>query len=349
MELDDGHRFGMLHLGAVIIPAVLALGQQERISLDRILHGIVVGYEAAARLAVSMQPGHKKAGYHTTGTCGTIGAALGCAAALSMDRMQMKAVLSAAASSAAGLLEIQENASQLKAYNAGQAAMAGAGAVLIGKCRLKGPDDILGGDRGFLRIHSATVSEETLVKRDTPLEIERIYVKPYAACRHCHSAMEAAMQLRSRLQTGAEEIEEILIDTYQLAIRGHDHREIKGVESAKLSIPYSVAAAYILNSGSLDAFSESSVNQAEILMLARKVKVRENPEFTALAPGKRIAEVRVVTVAGHLARARVEYAKGDPENPMTEDELKDKFMGLMQYCGREEQAKALLECLLRQP
>lgn len=343
MELDDGHRFGMLHLGAVIIPAVLAIAEEEAIIFQKILRGIVAGYEAAVRVALAIQPDHKKRGYHTTGTCGTIGAAIGCAVALGMDKIQMKAVLSAAATSASGLLEIQENTSQIKAYNAAHAAMAGVTASLIGKSGMCGPDDILGGDRGFLAIHSTTVNTEKLFQSRDYYEIERIYVKPYAACRHCHSAMEAAMNLREKFQIDEENIEEICIDTYQLAIRGHDHKEINGVASAKLSMPYCVSAAYVLNSGGEDSFSEYNLRNMEILRLANRVVLQEKSEFTELSSTKRIAEVSIHTKQGESYSSRVDYAKGDPENPMTKDEIEAKFIELMLSCGRREKAEMILK------
>lgn len=120
IELDDGHRIGMLHLGAPVISAMLAVAEREKISSRDFLRGIVVGYEVAIRLACAVQPGCKLKGYHATGTCGTIGAAMSIAAALYFDNEQMKSAFSAATTSAAGLLEMNEGDTELKPYNAGR-------------------------------------------------------------------------------------------------------------------------------------------------------------------------------------------------------------------------------------
>jgi len=342
IELDDGHRFGMIHLGSVIISAVLAVAQQEDLTLDDVLRGIIIGYEAAVRTAVSMQPGHKKAGFHTTGTCGTIGAAAGCAAAAGYTSTQLKSVLSAASTSAAGLLEIQENSSQLKAFNVANAARNGVTAFYIGKTGLSGPDDIMGGDRGMLAIHSSTVNAEKLTEHQSYYEIERIYVKPYAACRHCHSAIESAIFLRNKYNIPPENIKEIIVETYSLAIRGHSHTEIKGMTSAKLSMPYSVAAAYILGSGGLEAFEKDKITDSHILELTGKVKVIENEEFTALSPGKRTSKIRIYADDGSMVGNQVDYAKGDPENPLTEKELEEKYISEMQWCSADKNACELI-------
>lgn len=329
VELDDGHRFGMIHLGGAIISSVLAVTQKERLPYERVIKGIVLGYETAARIALSIQPSHKKIGFHTSGTCGTIGSAAGAAVAMGADKEQLKAIVSAAATSAAGLLEIQEDASNLKPYNVGNAAMSGVNAAYIGMTGLCGPKDILGGDRGMLRLMSHNLDIDKLIEHTEYYEIERIYVKPYAACRHCHSSMEAIMKLKEKFNIPLNEIKEIEVSTYKLAVKGHNHIDIQGVSSAKLSIPYSVSATYILNRGDLEAFSIKNIRNKEILELTKKVRVVENNEFSQLSSKKRISEVKIITLEGREFIERIDYAKGEPENPMDFIEIKDKFYKLM--------------------
>ena len=195
LELDDGQRFAMIHLGASIISAIQAAADEGEIPEEQLLTGIVMGYEAACRTAIAMQPSHKNRGFHAAGTCGTVGCAVGVAFALGLDRRQMQRVLTCAAGSAAGLLEIQEQQSELKPYNVGRAAMDGLTSAYMGLTDLETPEDMLGGERGFFRTFADTWDPDKLVARQDYFEIERIYVKPYASCRHSHSAVEAAIQL----------------------------------------------------------------------------------------------------------------------------------------------------------
>lgn len=348
LELDDGHRFGMIHLGAVIISAVLAAVQEKTVPYKQFLKGIIMGYEAAVRLAIAMQPGHKKKGFHTTGTCGTVGAAVGIAFAMKYGESQLKTAIAAATTGAAGLLEIQEDASTLKPYNVAHAAMAGVVAAYAGRSGLlHGPDDILGGNRGMLYLMSDTVSVNRLTEIENYYEIERIYVKPYAACRHCHPAMEAAIDLSNEYAIPFDNIRNIKVYTYSLAIKGHDHTEIKGIGSAKLSMPYSVAAAYILKSGNLEAFSTENIARQDILELTARVDVLERQEFSEQASQKRIAEVELYAKDGSVVKKRVDYAKGDPENPMSRQEVLDKFRKLMSLYRETHKADSILDILGR--
>ncbi len=349
VEMDDGHRYAAIHLGSVIISAIVAVAQEKHAqgqdcSSDLILCGIVIGYEAAVRCGISMQPGHKKRGYHTTGTCGSIGAAVGIGVMLGFNREQMKGTITGAATSAAGFLEIQEDESEMKPYNIGHAAMAGVMAAKIGALGLCPPDDILGGERGVLKVMTDTFSEDKLLEKTDYLEIERIYIKPYASCRHCHPAMEAAMRIRNESNLEPQNIDRIIVDTYEFAVRGHDHTLIQGVESAKLSIPYSVAVAYITQDGGLDAFTEEKINDEEILSLTEKATVSSVDEFTQQSPEKRISEVHIFSGDKEYV-SHVDYAKGEPENPMTDEEIRNKFISLMKWAGKQSQTDQILSVI----
>lgn len=329
LELDDGHRFAMIHLGASVISAVRAAEDAAHVSDADALKGVAMGYEAACRAAVAMQPSHKNRGYHAAGTCGTIGAAVGAAFALGLaDRVRLRRVLTCAAGSAAGMLEIQEQRSELKPYNLGRAAMDGLAAAWMGLADFEPPEDMLGGERGFFRLFADRFDGEKLTEMTDYWEIERIYVKPYASCRHSHSAVEAALRLHDGLNCG--EVEGVLVETYELGVRGHDHTEIRGVASAKLSTPYAVAAALLRGRADLTVFEPLDDG---VLSLAKKVRVVEKEELTRECPEKRVAVVTVTLSDGTRRSQRVDHAKGEPENPMTAEELSEKRDLLLKYTG----------------
>lgn len=333
LELDDGHRFAMIHLGASIISAVLSASADHGITKEKINTGIIMGYEAACRVSIAMQPSHKKRGYHTAGTCGTIGSAVGAAFALGMDKLQMKRVLTAAAGSSAGMLEIQEQGSEMKPYNLGRAAMDGLSAAYMGLTGFAPPDDMLGGERGFFKTFADSFDEKKLLGEQDYFEIERIYVKPYASCRHSHSAVEAAIRLRNEIDVS--QIRRVIVSTYSLGVKGHDHKDIKVIASAKLSTPYAVAAALLYGRADLTVFEPLDEKAIE---LAGIVDVVEDPALTAECPAKRIAEVTVELSNGEHRSVRIEYAKGEPESPMTEAEMQQKRKLLKDYIDskREE-------------
>ena len=184
--------------------------------------------------------------------------------------------------------------------------------------------NVVGGIR-LVRVSDGFNCEKLIEKTDY-FEIERIYVKPYASCRHSHSAVEAAVKLHEGLD--AENIEQVMIYTYGLGVKGHDHTHIKGISSAKLSTPYAVAAALRYGRADLSVFEPLD---GTLIALANKMKVVEDPTLTAECPQKRIAVVTVRMMDGTTHSARVEYAKGDPENPMTTEELREKSFLLSAY------------------
>lgn len=344
IELDDGHRQGAVHVGATIFSALLPVAEKEHLSSKDFLFGAIIGYEATIRLACAIQPGNKLRGYHATGTCGTIGATMAIAAALHFDFDQMKSAFSAAVTSAAGVLEMQEDNADLKPLNVGRAAMDSVAAAYLGKARFKAPNDALGGKRGFLKVMTDDVKESFLkdFEKDS-FCIMSIYNKPYASCRHTHPAIEAAMIIRKQHSFLLNELESVCVHTYKLAVAGHDHKQVDGVSSAKMSMPYSVAVALFTGNAGLDEFSEGNVANKQILDIAKKIDIIADDEFTALCPQRRAALVEVKTKTG-LFSARIDYPKGEPENPLTPEEFNQKFEGLMTFAGYDKKVcKALME------
>ena len=334
LELDDGHRHGMIHLGASIISAILEVHKYKKITHKQLLNGIVMGYEAAVRCACAIQPGHKMRGYHVSGTCGVIGSAMGIAFAYGFNREQLKSTLACAVTSAAGILEIQEQASELKPYNVGRAAMDGVLAAQIGRIALSGPDDILGGKRGFLSTMTNTPNPKFLTDfSGKDFAINGIYQKIYAACRHCHPAIDAVLDLKNKVLFKTDEVEKLEVHTYKLAVGSHDHTDIRNISSAKLSTPYAVALALVRGNAGYADYNEDNLKDYWINDITQKVHVIEDEDFTKKSPAIRGARVTLHLRGGKVFEMSCLYPKGEPENPLTLQEQEDKFRGLAMYGG----------------
>lgn len=337
LELDDSHRSAMTHLGAPIFSSLLSVAEIYGSTLDDLIRAAVVGYEAAIRLANAIQPSHKRRGFHVSGTCCTVGCAIGIAALLGYSRKELGNVLSAAATTAAGLLGVISGNSEQKPYNVANAAVAGVNAALYGKY-FNGAEDILCDSRGFFRAMCDEFHLEKLF--DEGYAIEGIYQKLYAACRHCHAPMEAMLAIRSDTVFDSDKVKKIEVKTYDLAINGHDHTKICGVSSAKQSIPYGVACACLYQDCGLNAFSEERVLDRKLLALTQKVEVKEDTGLTALVPEKRAAIVNVLLADGQQYSRRVDYPKGEPENPITRNEIIKKFYELTRNADMQEAVSA---------
>lgn len=331
-ELDDGERFGMVHPGAPVISALLAALHVYKFDTEKLLSAINVGYQATIELARGLQPHLKDNGYHATGVCGCVGAAMAIAVALDFNQAQMKSALCSATSGSSGIVKLGRDNSQLKSYNSGQAALNGLVAAMIGKSALLGPDEIFVGEHGFFQImtgHSEVV-EWTL---SDELLIERVYVKPYAACRHCHAPIEAALLLRENHDFLISEISQVTVITHRFAAYKHDHVDVRNVHAAKMSIPFSVAIALVKKKAGLQEFSEDTLVDQDIRTLVNLICIESDETLTALVPHKRVAIVEIKLTNGSTFSHRVDLPIGEPEHPLSSDMLAQKFISLASYAG----------------
>lgn len=343
MEMDDGHRYAMLHIEAPLFSAMTALYEKEQLSTDAFYKGIIVGYEVTVRVSRSLQPWHKVRGYHSTGTCSTIGVAMAAAMALDFNFDQTKAALTAAASSSAGLLELLHDDSEMKPYNVGRAVMDGLTAAYFGRAGYIPPVDVLGGERGFLNIMSDTQHPEfltTFAENDKPSILGNFF-KPYPACRHCHSTIDAALQIARENCIAVNDIDKIKIGVYKLALTGHDHTEVNSTKSAMMSVPYGAVVSLVKKEAGLSQYKEDVVLSDEIQGLLKKVEIYEDEELTSLLPDIRGSKVEVLA-DGKTYSSRVDYSLGEPENPMSDNDIIEKFKGLAAYADVDNDIASMI-------
>lgn len=346
-DIDDGNRFGAVHIGAAVVPAVLAVCETQGLGFDAVIRGVVVGYEAAVRVARCAQPSHRKRGFHASGTCGTIGAAVGCAAALGFNREDLKSALSVGVASASGMLEMQENVSKLKPYNLGHASMNGVNAVNMVYAGFNGPVDPLGGGRGFFKCLTDEFTTEWLSKDEGHYMIMDFYHKSYAACRHCHAAIDSALEIRKQPGVSdSDNIESVTIRIYEQGAFGHDHKDCPSIVSAKMSVPFAVCLALVNGAAGIPDYTEETIKDSKILSLLERTEIVVEDWLTAMAPG-RPSQVEVVMKDGTKHELLTEVARGEPELPMSMEAYIRKFNDLMIFGGKTpEQAKNLCDTIL---
>ena len=344
LDYDDGTNAGIIHLGSPVFAVLLPLAERYAKTVAEVLRAAVIGYETSFTVALTIQPMHKALGWHATGTCGILGAAIAASYLLDFTEEERRNAFEAAAASATGMLSVLDDGSELKPYNAAKAAAMALSALRLGKAGFRGNPDPLGSYRGFLRMMSGQEGLELkpLLYGGT-YAMEKAYVKPYASCRYTHPSVEAAIRLRDQVRT--EEVSRIDVRTYSLAVSGHEHTEILGPGSAKMSIPYATACGLLFGKAGLLEFTEEAVSGAEVLDLTKKVHVEADAEMSAAFPKVQTAEVTVRTTDGRSFTERVNFPKGEPENPLNEEEFRARYDGLMEFAGRKEAAEifALLQ------
>lgn len=348
LDFDDGTNAGIIHLGSPLFSVLLALAQKYPVTGEQLLKAAVLGYETSFTMAMTIQPTHKQRGYHATATCGLLGIAVAVSELLGYTEKQRKDAFSTAAASATGTLKVLEDASQLKPYNVGKTALLGLISTQMAKAGFDTPDDALAGMAGFLsQMHGDENIEFAAPLLNGTYAVEKAYIKPYAACRYTHPSIDVARQMRNDGVLLSNEIESIHIKTYALAVKKHDHTDIKGAASAKMSIPYNFAVTYVLGRTGMEAFTEDSLNNSEVQAITKKIITTEDAEMTAAFPKETIATVEMILKDGRVISGKSVLPKGEPENPLTQQETIDKFTALAVYGGKTHaQAEEIVDAVL---
>ena len=338
LDFDDGTNSGIIHLGSPIFSLLLPLAQRYDTSIEDLLRAAIIGYEASYTMAVSIQPKHKALGFHATGTCGMLGATLAAAYMLGFTEEERYQAFATACVSASGMLKVLDDGSELKPYNVAKTALLSLTSLQLAKSGFKGHADPLGGYRGFLKMMSG--DENTEIKPtllNGTYAIMKSYTKPYASCRYTHPPVEAAIHLRNQYGIKPEDVQNIRVETYDLAVSGHDHTEVKGAYSAKMSTPYSVAVALAYGKAGLQEFGDEVLGNEKIKALAKKVQVVSDEDLSRIFPEKQSALVTITTTDSNIYTDRVDFPKGEPENPMTETEFRDRYDALMSFGGVQQE------------
>lgn len=348
LELDDGYRQGGIHIGAPVISALLSLDAVS--NWTAFAAGLVCGYEIAGVVARSVQPEHKRRGFHATGTCGCLGAAAAVSIALGFNEKQVKRALSCAADMASGFLEMQENGSELKPLTAANAASNGVKAALFSGVDLAMPVDAIGGCRGMLACLGA---KESAVRSWLPdgsfetLVIRNVYRKIYPSCRHSHSAIDAAITLSEGGRFSVGDVQSIVIETYRDAIAGHESSKVPTSSAAMMSTPFCVASALLDHGLSLCSFELVHRKRREIARLMKCTSMLVDEHLDEIAPSVRGARVTIELSNGSRVHEEVLYPRGEPENPFTESDLLGKARDLVGFPDRAVgPSEGLLEKLI---
>lgn len=347
-EYDDIYRSAIYHPGSPTIAAVLAVAEKLHADGKRLIAGIVAGYEVGTRIGEAIMPFHYRY-WHITGTAGTFGAAAAAGNLLGLSEEQMTWALGSAGSQAAGLWQFLEDGQMMtKPLHTAKAASNGVLAALLAKRGFNGATRILEGEKGFCAATSTAWSfDKVLPTLGEHYNVVDTTFKAYPSCGHTHPAIDATFGILGSHGVRPEEVESILVRTYSVAhdIAGNPNPET--TYQAKFSIPYCVAIALRFGRVGTAEFAQERVVDPETVALMWRVKVEPDPELSAIAPAKRPAIVRITTRSGQSYSHRVDFRKGDPENPPTQQELEDKFRDLASATLSAEEAEATLRAIAR--
>jgi len=353
IEQDDTHSGGSIHLGATMYSASLALVEtMPDAPMDAFLGAVVAGYEAAARIAMAVQPKeHYALGFHPTPTCGVFGAAITSAKLLGLTAEQTLAAVGIAGSMAAGSMEFLAEGAWTKRIHPGLAAQNGIQAALLAAEGFSGPLQILEGRDGFLHGYSRNpVAERLTADLGKSFEILHTAVKPHACCRYMQGPIDAILAIMREQTIEAAQIHRIEIAVLEagwgIVAEPRDKKyNPESVVDAQFSMPFGAAVAVIDGAAGLDQFTIEKTRSPKVRELLAKVVLVKDPRIEENFPREWPARVVIELADGQRYEKSVRYPKGDPENPLTWDEMTAKFRVLAGAAISAERCDEILDAI----
>jgi 2-methylcitrate dehydratase PrpD len=327
LELDEGSTHAKGHPGIQIVPAALAVAQERRLPGGALLTAVALGYEISSRIN---RAARVREIVHPHGTFGVIGAAVAIGRMLDFTPAQMLTLLNVAAAMpmASSYRTLADGATVRNIYT-GHSGYMGQIAVRLVQSGFSGERD------GVATTFGEILGEQ--LDRDAALAglgrewmVADGYFKLHPTARSIQSAIDALEDLMAKAPPGgidAARISRITVDTYRLAA-AKAQKIVNNSFGAKFSIPFAVATILHHGRSSLDAFGDAAVANPAIRALALRVEVTENAAYTAAYPQQQICDLEVFRDDGITFQGRCTTTKGEPDNPVREDELLRKFYEL---------------------
>ena len=334
-ELDDVHRVGVLHVGAVTLPPILAIAETKPGMSGRdFLTACVAGYEIGPRVGMCMGPEHIGQGWHSGATLGVFSACAGAAAALKLTAEQTVHALGITGTQSAGLMAAQFGA-MVKRMHAGRSAQSGLYGALLAANGFTGIVDVFENEYGgFCTTFSRSTDRFDRTKLTaglgTTFETMGIALKFYSCVGSNHTTLDAIRTMQARHPFGAEDVAAILVRGSRVTM---DHvgwpYVPQGMTSAQLNLPYCVATLLLDGDVFVDQFTEDKIADPDRMRIAAKVAVAEDPDITA--KGSRFRHMVHVTVTltdGTVLEETVEAGRGSEHAFASADDVIAKFRKL---------------------
>lgn len=333
IDIDDGYRLVKGHPGALVIPAALATAEYVGGSGRRLIEAIVAGYEVGTRAGLIWHRHYPL--YHASGSWGTIAAASAAAVMLDLKEEQTFHAL--------GIAEYQAPVNPMMRC-IDYPAMVKDG---IGWGSPTGVTAALMAERGFTGIPSLFGFSEYAPQVESlgkTYNILDLYFKPYACCRWAQPPMAAALQLMDSYKLSPLDIERITVLTFRESARLGKAFPCN-TEEAQYSICYPLAAAIVDGAVGPDQVLDEKLKNPAILDMLARIEIKHDPRFDEKFPAVAEAEVEITTKDGRNFSSGTVQAKGDPDNPLNEEELKEKFNWLAGKVKKREEIDEIKQCL----
>ena len=332
LDYDDILEISNAHVSAVLVPALLALGQERDADGAACVDAFIVGVEVMARLGEALNMTHYFKGWHTTSTLGAPAAAAACARLLRLDAARTTAALSLATSLASGAK--RQFGTMTKPLHAGLAAKSGIMAAVLAESGVTAATDAYEGARGFVDLFAGVPREcleAAVADFDGPPAIERygLWQKVYPCCGSVHRPLDALLDMRGDDDLRPQAVAEIDALVPEIAVQNLPYEAPADAMQARFSLPYLLASALVDGRLALDAFTADALVRPGVRTLIPRVRMRPDPAQPGDVNVDAVPLRATVTVhlAGGDERSRtVQEPRGHPCRPLGRDALHAKFV-----------------------
>jgi 2-methylcitrate dehydratase PrpD len=330
--------YGLLtHPTAPALPPALAIAERDhRSGLDMML-AYQIGVEVECKIAEAIAPRHYQTGFHSTATCGSIGAAAGAAKLLGLDREATRRAISIGATQAGGLRE--NFGTMTKPFHAGRAAENGVVAAEIAALGFTASPNGLEADRGFFRAAGGGYDERAISgKLGDPwtFHFPGVSIKPHPSGSLTHPGMAVMMELILKHDIKPAKVKRVAVGTNHNMPNALIHHKPKNELQAKFSMEFCMAILLLERKGGLEQFTDDVVNRADVQAMIAKVNFAVHPEAEAAGFDKMTTIIEIEMDDGRVIKGQADFGKGSPANPMTDDELSEKFRQCASWGGLDK-------------
>jgi 2-methylcitrate dehydratase PrpD len=352
-ELDDVHRVGVLHVGAVTLPALIAVAESHASLTGReFLAAAVAGYEIGPRVGRCMGQEHIGQGWHSGATLGVFSAAAGAARGLGLDADKTVHALGIAGTQSAGLMAAQYGA-MVKRMHAGRSSQSGLYGALLAQAGFTGIIDVFEAPYGgFCTTFSRSTDRFNLDELSAGLgrqwETMGIALKFYSCVGSNHTTLDAIRDMRKTRPFGLDELDRIVVHGSQVTV---DHvgwpYKPEGLTSAQLNLPFCVATLLIEGDVFVDQFKEEAVHDRARMELSKQVQVVHDPAITAEgAKMRHKVRVEIHLRDGTVMSEMRESPRGSEHSFAPAEDIVEKFRKLARTVLPPKQQDALIEAVL---
>jgi 2-methylcitrate dehydratase PrpD len=333
LDFNETHGLAVLHTSVSVIPAALALSEKEKITGSEFLNAVALGMDIQCRMGVAAEESPLTTGWTYTATMGTFGAAFAASKTLRLDKEQMLNAIGISYSQASGNVQTQIEGTLTKRLQPGLSAMKGVLAALLAQKGFTGPRQSLEGKYGFYNVyHRGNYDSGKLTEGlGHRSEILNLGFKPYPCCRYTHTGIDAILGAKHKYGIDPNDVEYIDVGVsksgYSAVCEPSERKyDPSTVVDAQFSLPYTVACALVEGKVTIEDFTNEAIKRRNILEVAAKVRPHVDDQLERIA-GRGIspAIMKVKMKNGRTHEVFVEVPKGFPNNPLTEEEVLEKF------------------------